>query len=182
MNLRLPTKLENDRVVLYLLQPTDFKDLYAVASDPEIWLQHPNKNRWKKAVFHTFFAGAIESQGAFKVVDKATGAVAGSTRFYDYNEQENSILIGYTFFAKKYWGTGMNHSVKQLMLDYIFQFVAQVCFHVGAENFRSQVSITRLGIPKVGEEVVTYFGEAPKLNFVYCITKNNWPCNKPQPK
>ena len=170
--------LENEKVILYPLQEKDFEDLYGAASDPKIWEQHPNKERWQREVFKNFFQGAIDSRGAFKIVDKATGNTIGSTRFYDYNEKENSILIGYTFYAVQYWGKGYNHLVKTLMLDYIFQFVSIVNFHIGAENIRSKISISRLGVKKVGEQEVTYFGEQPKLNFVYSITKEEWLAHK----
>ncbi len=166
--------LQNDTLTLYPLQETDFDALYAVAADPKIWEQHPNKDRWQKAVFRTFFEGAMQSKGAFKIVDKATGKIIGSTRFYDYNEEENSILIGYTFYATAYWGKGINLTVKAMMLDYIFQFVDCVRFHIGAENVRSQIAIGRLGAMKTGEQTVAYFGEASKLNFVYTITREIW--------
>lgn len=166
--------LENDHIVLYPLTEEDFEALYAVASDPGIWEQHPNRDRWKRDVFRTFFDGAIQSGGAFKVVDKARGTIAGSTRMYDYNEDDSSILIGYTFYATEYWGKGVNPAVKALMLDYLFQFVEHVYFHIGAVNTRSQVAITRLGARKVGEQEVAYFGEAPKLNYVYAIEKDEW--------
>lgn len=167
--------LENESVILLPLQPADFDELYAVACDPKIWEQHPNKDRWKKEVFQNFFDGAIQSKGAFKIVEKATGDVAGSTRLYDYNEQEGSIMIGYTFYATKFWGTGLNPMVKELMLQYVFQFVSRVYFHIGANNIRSQMAIGRIGAKKVGEQYVTYFGEMPKPNFVYSIDRANWP-------
>lgn len=166
--------LENEKVILYPLKEDDFEALYAVAADAKIWEQHPNKDRWKRDVFHTFFEGAMQSKGAFKIVDKETGKVAGSTRMYDYNEKENSILIGYTFYATEYWGKGFNRSVKALMLDYLFQFVTEVYFHVGAQNVRSQIAITRVGAKKVGQQEVAYFGEPDKLNFVYRITRREW--------
>ncbi|GAB3432477.1 GNAT family N-acetyltransferase [Niabella aquatica] len=166
--------LENEKVILYPLQEKDFEALYAVAADPQIWEQHPNKDRWKKEVFKIFFDGAMQSKGAFKIVDKAKSDTIGSTRIYDYNEQENSIFIGYTFYATPYWGTGINRSVKSMMLDYIFQFVSKVCFHIGANNIRSQVAISRIGAEKTAEQEVTYFGEAPRLNFVYEISKDKW--------
>jgi RimJ/RimL family protein N-acetyltransferase len=174
MSFNIQPVLENDKVVLYPLQEEDFEALYDVASDPGIWEQHPNKDRWKKEVFRTFFDGAIQSKGAFRIVDKATMKIAGSTRMYDYNEQENSILIGYTFFGRQFWGKGVNRSVKTLMLDYLFQFVTKVYFHIGAYNVRSQIAIQRLGAEKVSEQQVAYFGESAKLNYVYCIGRENW--------
>ncbi|WP_242918407.1 GNAT family N-acetyltransferase [Pontibacter liquoris] len=169
--------LENDQVILLPLQESDFEELYAVAANPKIWEQHPNKDRWKKDVFQTFFDGAMQSKGAYKVIEKATGKVAGSTRMYDYNAQDNSILIGYTFYGTEYWGKGVNHAVKVLLLDYLFQFVSQVSFHIGATNVRSQIAIGRLGARKVGEQEVAYFGESPKLNYIYQIEKAEWLAN-----
>ena len=171
MEFNIQPTLETEKVILYPLQEKDFEVLYTAASDPKIWEQHPNKDRWKKDIFKTFFNGAIKSKGAFKIVDKATESVIGSTRFYDYNEQESSIFIGYTFYAVVYWGKGLNRLVKTTMLDYIFQFVSKVYFHIGANNIRSQIAISRLGAEKVAEQEVTYFGEAPKLNFMYEISK-----------
>jgi len=174
MNFSIQPVLENEKVILSPLQEDDFDLLYAVASDPGIWQQHPNKDRWKKDVFRTFFEGAMQSNGAFKIIDKLTGKIAGSTRIYDFNEQSSSVLIGYTFIGTEYWGKGFNPSVKALMLDYLFGFVARVYFHIGADNLRSQMAIARLGAKKVGEQEVAYFGELPKLNYVYTITKEEW--------
>lgn len=176
MNINIQPTLENENVILHPLQDKDFDDLYAVASDPKIWEQHPNKDRCKIEVFKVFFDGAMQSKGAFKIVNKASGNVMGSTRFYDHNQEENSISIGYTFYGREYWGKGFNHSVKSLMLDYIFQFVSKVHFHIGAENIRSQIAIGRLGTTKIDEQEIAYFGEQAKLNYIYCLTKEEWFC------
>ncbi|MBZ4188388.1 GNAT family N-acetyltransferase [Niabella beijingensis] len=161
--------LEDERVQLIPLKENDFEQLYAVASDPAIWQQHPNKNRYQREVFNTFFEGALQSGGAFLVADKTYGRLAGSTRFYNYDAVENSIFIGYTFYATAYWGTGLNTRVKRLMLDYIFRFAGAVYFHIGAENYRSQKAIEKLGAVKLREEWVAYHGEPDRLNFVYRI-------------
>lgn len=174
MTFNLQPILENEEMKLVPLQESDFEALYVVAADPKIWEQHPNRDRWKKQVFRTFFEGALQSKGAFKIVDKSTENIAGSTRFYDYNEKESSVLIGYTFYATAYWGTGINPAVKKLMLDYAFGFVSKVYFHIGAQNLRSQIAITRLGAKKVSEEEIAYHGEPSKLNFVYVMEKEAW--------
>lgn len=174
MKLDIQPILENERVILAPLQEEDFEALYAAAADPDIWEQHPNKERWQKDVFKTFFEGAMQSRGAFRIVDKTTESIIGSTRFYDYNKRDGSILIGYTFYGKAYWGKGLNRAVKALMLDYIFQSVSTVRFHIGAGNIRSQVAISRIGAEKIQEEEIAYFGEASKLNFVYEIRKEQW--------
>jgi RimJ/RimL family protein N-acetyltransferase len=115
----------------------------------------------------------MESKGAFKIVEKSTGNFLGSTRFYDFNESENSIFIGYTFYGTKSWGKGINPQIKKLMMDYIFKSVNKVYFHIGKENLRSQIALERLGGKKITEEEVAYFGEPAKTNFVYEIKKEN---------
>ena len=178
MSMNIQPVLENEKVILMPLQEEDFKALYQVASDPSIWQQHPNKNRWQREVFRTFFEGALLSKGAFKIIDKASGEIIGSTRFYDHNPQEFSILIGYTFYAVSCWGSGINHAVKAMMLTYIFKFVDSVFFHIGASNVRSQIAIGRLGAQKAGEQEVCYFGESPQLNYVYAISKAEWEASR----
>lgn len=174
MPIPLQPILENDRVTLFPLEESDFEALYAVASDPKVWEQHPNKDRWQRDVFRTFFDGAMQSRGAFRIVDKNSGQVIGSTRFYDLDESQCSIKIGYTFYGTASWGTGINSSVKALMLAYIFRFLDSVFFQVGAQNLRSQIAVRRIGAEKIGEEPVAYFGEGPRLNFLYVIKKEDW--------
>ncbi len=171
---RIQPTLQNEFVKLVPLKETDFEILYKVASDPLIWEQHPNKNRWKRDVFGNFFKGAIESKGAFLIYDAKTNEVIGSSRFYDFNEEKSEVSIGYTFYVRSHWGGKYNPSAKQLMIEHAFQFVDNVIFHIGANNIRSQKAIERIGAVKIAEEDVEYFGEDSTLNFIYRIEKNNW--------
>lgn len=168
-----PQHLQNQLIQLFPLQEDDFEELYKVASDPLVWEQHPNKLRYQREVFQNFFEGAIQSQGAFLIRDRKTNEVVGSSRFYDFDENDNSILIGYTFIGRKFWGNGYNASLKKLMLDYVFQYVDKVFFHIGAQNFRSQKAIEKIGAIKVGEQEVEYYGEDSKLNYIYQIKNHN---------
>ena len=168
-----PNHLKNNLISLSPLQENDFEELYAVANDELLWEQHPNKLRYQRAVFQNFFEGAMLSGGAFLIRDSKTNEVVGSSRFYNYNEKENSILIGYTFIGRKFWGNDYNKSLKKLMLDYAFEHVDKVYFHIGAFNIRSQKAIEKIGAIKIDEFEVEYYGEDSKLNFVYEITRDN---------
>jgi RimJ/RimL family protein N-acetyltransferase len=170
----LQPTLENKFVKIQPLKETDFEVLYAVASDPLIWEQHPNKDRYKREVFENFFKGAMESQGAFLVFDKQTQQMIGSSRFYEFDPEKKTIAIGYTFIAKDHWGGTYNPALKKLMMDHAFQYVDSVIYHIGALNVRSQKAIERLGAKKIAEMEVAYYGEPSKLNFLYEIRKENW--------
>jgi RimJ/RimL family protein N-acetyltransferase len=162
--------LKDDHVILTPLRAHEFEELLTVASDPLIWAQHPNPDRWKREVFRTYFDGALASGGAFMIRNMAHGNAIGSTRFYDHDPEASEVKIGYTFFSRDQWGTGTNQRVKRLMLDHAFRDVKQVIFHVGAQNMRSRIAMQRLGAELIREEDVAYFGEPPKRNVVFRIT------------
>ena len=167
---RQPAELKNEWVSLIPLTPTHFDQLYEVAKDPLIWEQHPNPDRYKQDVFQTYFRGAIESGGAFLITDYS-GIVIGCTRFYDFAPEQSEVKIGYTFFSRNCWGKSYNKNTKMLMLQYAFKFVDKVVFHVGASNIRSQKAMEKIGANLIGEEIISYYGEAPKRNKVYEILK-----------
>ncbi len=166
--------LANEFVRLEPLQDKDFEKLFSVASDPLIWEQHPNKDRYKLDVFAVFFKGAIESKGAFIIYDAKTNATIGSSRYYDLNTEKSTIAIGYTFFARSHWGSTSNPATKKVMMEHAFKYIDAIHFHIGAVNIRSQKAIEKLGATKIGETEMEYYGETSKLNFIYAITKLNW--------
>lgn len=170
----LQPTLANDLIQIVPLKETDFEALFTVASDPLIWEQHPNKDRYQREVFQNFFKGAIESKGAFIVYEKETGKIVGSSRYYDLDEADGAVAVGYTFIAREFWGKGHNRALKTLMFDYAFRFVDKIILHIGATNFRSQKATEKLGATKVGELEVAYYGEPVKWNFVYEIEKPTW--------
>jgi RimJ/RimL family protein N-acetyltransferase len=166
--------LENEWIKIEPLKPADLEILFDAASDPLIWEQHPNPDRYKREVFEVYFAGAIASKGAFLVRNAKTNEVIGSSRYYDYNETESAVLIGYTFLVRSHWGTTYNRALKTLMLDHAFLFVNKVHLHIGALNIRSQKAAEKLGAKKIEEKNVAYHGETEQKNFVYEIGKKEW--------
>jgi N-acetyltransferase len=137
-------------VELRPLRPDDFDPLFAVASDPLIWEQHPARDRYKPDVFRAFFRDALASRGALTALDSKDGRIIGSSRFHLYKEQASEVEIGWTFLARSHWGGNYNREMKQLMLRHAFQFVERVVFLIGPENLRSQKAIEKLGGIRVG--------------------------------
>jgi len=152
-------------VELRPLRPDDWDPLFAVASDPLIWEQHPARDRYKPDVFRAFFREALASGGALTALDRKDGRIIGSSRFHDYNEQVSEVEIGWTFLARSHWGGRYNREMKQLMLRHAFQFVERVVFLIGRENLRSQKAIEKLGGIRVGSRPDT----AGRDSYVYEI-------------
>jgi RimJ/RimL family protein N-acetyltransferase len=127
------------------LAPADWEALYAVASDPLIWDQHPVSDRWREPVFRTFFDEALASGGALVALDRTDGAVIGSSRFHGHDQTQSQVEIGWTFLARSRWGGAFNGEMKRLMLDHAFRSVDSVLFFIGPENWRSQKAVGKLG-------------------------------------
>jgi RimJ/RimL family protein N-acetyltransferase len=170
----LQPTLHGELLTLRPLQPEDWDALYAVASDPLIWEQHPASDRYREEVFRGFFREALASGGAFAVVvdskDSKAGrdTIIGSSRFFGYNEEQSEIEIGWTFLARAYWGGRYNQEMKQLMLRHAFQFVERVVFLVGPRNLRSQRAMEKIGgvragtrLDSTGREAVLFVITAP---------------------
>jgi len=168
-----PDNLEDNFIKLKPLTVFDFDELYQVASDPLIWEQHPSKDRYKREVFQQYFDGGVSSKTAFIILNKPGNKIIGSTRYYDYQPEGSSIAIGFTFLSRQCWGGLYNKSCKKLLLDYAFQFVEKVYFHIGADNTRSQLAITKIGASKVAELVRGYYGQK-QLHFEYLVHKKDW--------
>jgi len=153
MSFDLQPILNGELLRLRPLRPEDFHSLYAVASDPFIWEQHPSSDRYQEEVFKRFFRDAVESGGALIAIDSKDDQVIGSSRFHGYDEDKSEIEIGWTFLARSHWGGVYNREVKQLMLRHAFQFVNSVVFLIGPQNLRSQRAMEKIGGVRVGSRL-----------------------------
>ena len=162
--------LKSKLIELRPLSEKDFDELFKVASDPHIWEQHPDNDRYKREVFIKFFREAVKSGGALIAVDNQNGSIIGSSRFYGYDEMKSEIEIGWTFLARKYWGGIYNKEMKNLMLEHAFRFVENVVFKIGPENFRSQKAVEEIGALFIGKRLDGNGEES----LVYILTKRDY--------
>jgi RimJ/RimL family protein N-acetyltransferase len=146
----LQPTLRGELIELRPLRAEDHAALYAVASDPLVWEQHPAKERAEVEGFRKFFDEAMASGGALLAIDRTTGNVIGSSRFHGYDEAASEVEIGWTFLARAYWGGRYNGEMKRLMLHHAFRFVKHVVFLIAPTNIRSQTAIQRIGAVRNG--------------------------------
>lgn len=159
--------LTGELLELRPLRQDDWAALFAVASDPLIWEQHPDWDRYKEDVFRQFFTDALNSGGTLVAVDHATGRIIGSSRYQGFDAAKRQVEIGWTFLARRYWGGRYNAEMKRLMLEHAFKRVDQVIFIIGPENRRSRRAVEKIG--------AVYLHVAPdaggRESVVYVLTK-----------
>lgn len=147
---RQPT-LEGELVAVRPLCADDFDRLFAVAADPLLWEQHPERNRWREEVFRAYFDDHLASGGALAVVERDSGALIGITRYAHYDPEQSEVEIGWTFLARACWGGVYNSDLKRVMLKHAFQSVETVIFLVDALNLRSRRAVEKLGATESGK-------------------------------
>ena len=148
MNMSVPDwqpTLRSDGIWLRPIRVQDLDALHQAASDPLIWAQHSETDRHERGVFERFFAGALACGGGLVAVDPASGRLIGSSRFYEWNPDDRSVVIGYSFLERSRWGDGTNGEMKRLMLDHAFRWASTVWFHVSPGNLRSQHALAKIG-------------------------------------
>jgi RimJ/RimL family protein N-acetyltransferase len=165
--------LAGPSITLRPLHPEDLEPLFAVASDPLIWVLHPEPTRYQRPVFEGYFASGLASGGALVVEEIATGNLVGSSRYYDWDPGAREVAIGYTFLARSHWGGLVNREMKRLMLDHAFRWAETVWFHVGKENWRSRKAMEKIGGQFSHEARKELFGKTHDYVF-YKIQRLSW--------
>jgi RimJ/RimL family protein N-acetyltransferase len=170
----LQPTLQGKLIEVRPLKPEDFSELFEAARDPLIWEQHPESDRYKKEVFQKFFDTAIDSKGAFAVIERESGKIIGSSRYWNLNLAESEVEIGWTFLTREFWGGSYNAELKVLMLEHAFKFVERVLLIVGEYNLRSQKAVEKIGgsflkkIDRPGRDGIT------RGNVVFVVTRSQF--------
>ena len=162
--------LRGELLELRPLRIEDFAELYAVASDPLIWEQHPIKDRHQEEVFSGFFRESLQAGGALIAIDTNGGQVIGSSHFHGFDQGKSEIEIGWSFLARSHWGGVYNKEMKDLMLRHAFKFVRNVIFVVGPHNLRSQRAMEKIGGALVGSRP----DPNGQICLVYRMTAAKW--------
>ncbi|OUD32052.1 GNAT family N-acetyltransferase [Flavobacterium sp. FPG59] len=144
--------LENEYVKLQPLENTDFDNLLEYSeNEPEIWEFNSGgangKENLKKYIANAIKNRESEKEYPFIVFDKKSGKFVGSTRFYGIFLEMKIIEIGYTWYGKKYQGSGINKNCKYLMLEFAFDKLEmeRVAFAANSKNEKSLNAMKSIG-------------------------------------
>lgn len=171
MDFSFDVTLDGNESILRPINADDFYDLFNAASDPLIWQQHPNHSLYEEIEFRKYFDGALRSGSAFVVLDKKANRIIGTSRYYDFDLDKKEVVIGYTFLAREFWGTGVNKEIKRLMIDHAFRFVDSVWFHIAKSNMRSCRAVEKLGAVLSHEGKKHSYGR--EIDYCFYVLRKN---------
>ena len=144
--------LENERVILRPLAIKDFSLLekYVIA-EPDLW-QYSLVSIKHSQDLEKYIQDAVEARNQktaypFIVFDKLTQTYVGVTRFYDIQLTNNTTQLGYTWYSKKVWGTGLNQHCKFLLLEFALDKMGfeRIEFRADNNNKRSIAAMQKIG-------------------------------------
>lgn len=178
-----PVTLEGRFVRLEPLSRAHLDGLCAVGLEDEIWRWIPtpvtDREGMRRYVEEALAAQAAGTALPFATVERATGRIAGSTRFGAIERAHRRVEIGWTWLGREFRRTALNTEAKLLMLAHAFE--AMGCMRVelktDALNERSRAAIRRLGATEEGvfrRHMLTAGGRARDTVY-YSIVDGEWP-------
>lgn len=151
-----PILLQDEYVALEPLELAHSDALETAAADGELW------NLWFTSVpppgqARSYVEQALQGQAGgsmlpFAIREKNSGAIVGTTRYYDFNAELPRVAIGYTWYAKSWQKSHVNTACKRLLFRHAFEALDCVAveIHTDSRNLDSQRAIERLGARREG--------------------------------
>jgi RimJ/RimL family protein N-acetyltransferase len=174
--------LENNIVRLTPLKEQDFTNLVHFVNEPLLWthslMPASSPDKMKVYIEKAIEGRKNKNSYPFLVFDKRRNQFAGSTRFYDIQVENASLLLGYTWYGKEFQGTGINKNCKYLLLEFAFEDIKmeRVEFRADNENKRSINAMKSIGCMYEGIlRSNTYRPDGTRRDsIVFSILKEEW--------
>ncbi|MGH2908223.1 MAG: GNAT family N-acetyltransferase [Solirubrobacteraceae bacterium] len=148
----LSVRLTGTRVTVEPLGAGDLDGLGAIATDADMFRWMMGLDLSEPATLERWLADSLQSAAdgvevPFVVRSAASGDALGSTRFLSLQLDQLVAEIGWTWYARAAWGTGVNVECKLLLLGHAFETVGlrRVEFKTDSRNARSRGALVALG-------------------------------------
>ncbi|MFV8327021.1 GNAT family N-acetyltransferase [Flavobacterium sp. ZS1P14] len=174
-------QLENNRVLLIPFLDKKSEELRTIIFDNDIW-EYMGMYISTENDFNNYIKDTLEKHSktaySFLIIDKLTNEIAGSTSFGNINFKSEKLEIGWTWYGKKFQGTGLNKACKLELLKYGFEQIGlrRIQFSADLENIKSQKAIEKLGATQEGifrNNYIDSLGNS-KNDVYYSIIKEDW--------
>lgn len=130
--------------------------LLLAAADGQLWdlkvTTVPGPDTIERYITTALQGRSTGSVMPFTIVNRATGAVVGSTRFWKIDKSNRKMEIGHTWLSASAQRTGINTEAKFLLLQHAFEAMqaVRVQFTTDELNQKSRAAILRLGAVQEG--------------------------------
>jgi len=181
-----PITLTGEYVRLEPMALGHLDGLCAVGLEPSLTELTPTQILTRTDMFgYVEFALGEQAKGTslpFVTIDRASGKVVGSTRFFEIDVANLRCEIGWTWVAPQWQRTYVNTEAKLLMLTHAFETWGcnRVQLKTDALNMQSRTAILRLGAKEEGifrQHIVCASGRL-RDSVYFSIINAEWPSVK----
>jgi N-acetyltransferase len=175
--------LQTDRFLLRKLTLADAPELIRYAeTEPELWKYSLVSIAGSDDMMAYINAALADHEKGtaypFVVIDRSTGKIVGSTRYYDLSPNYGTTQLGYTWYAQAQQGKGINAHCKFLLLSYAFEEMGleRVEFRADTRNQRSLAAMRKIGLVEEGilrNHLPTGDGSR-RDSIIFSVLKNEW--------
>ena len=175
--------LEDERALLRPLQKEDAEYFHFNSEhEPDLWKYGQVTAAGKENLYNYFNEAADnrdkQKEYPFVVFDKLTGEWAGSTRFYDIQQQFASTQLGYTWYGKKFQRTGLNRHCKFLIFQFVFEQwgLNRLELRADIDNKPSIAAMKAIGCKEEGilrEHMITVTGKV-RSSIIFSVLRKEW--------
>lgn len=177
-----PIQLSHENVALQTVDAQSQEQLNQLGGNPAIWqtfeLNDVNRHALQQSYVNNAFK-SLEQGKRHALVVSCDGRVVGSSSFYKHDPKNAVIKVGYTWFIPDVWGSGVNPTVKYLMLNYAFAElgVNRVEFTVDSVNEHSQKAMQKIGAIREGilRQAIRRADGSYRDTVVFSILADDWP-------
>lgn len=148
--------LIGQRVELHPLEQKHAPALVDAAADGELWNLKVTVVPGPDTI-DAYIATALEGQRAgtvmpFAIVDRDSGRIVGSTRFWKIDRKNRKLEIGHTWLSASVQRSSVNTECKYLLLSHAFETMecVRVQFTTDELNEKSRAAILRIGAKQEG--------------------------------
>lgn len=144
--------LENEKVLLRPMTRQDFPLLQSLSSDSEMWVYFTHDLSIEEEFEKWAAPHFLEDRLQFTVIEKSSGKVAGATAFGNYSARDQRVEIGWTWLGTDFHGSGINQSMKKVMLDYCFEVLKlkRVEIKTDVLNMPARMALLKFGAVEEG--------------------------------
>jgi RimJ/RimL family protein N-acetyltransferase len=170
--------MENEKVLLRPMTRQDFPLLQSISSDPDMWIYFTHDLSIEGEFENWAMPHFSEDRLQFTVIEKSSGKIAGATAFGNYSARDQRVEIGWTWLGKDYHGTGINQSMKKLMLDYCFGVLKlkRVEIKTDVLNMPARMALLKFGAVEEGvlrsHTLMTHGRRRDTI--YYSVLQNEW--------
>jgi RimJ/RimL family protein N-acetyltransferase len=175
--------LDTSKVLLRPIEESDYEPFLRLAQDKDTWnyftLNLADGEQLKKWMNDAFNDKEKNTRRPFTIIEKASGAIAGSSSMGNISLHDLRLEIGWSWLGREFRSTGINRHAKYAMMRFAFEELQfeRVEFKTDVLNERARQGLRNIGGKEEGilRSHMTMWNNRRRDSIYFSVLKKEWP-------